>query len=74
MLAINVFEFKKHLGLACHCMKLNGGALLWEQATSWKLEEAIQLFFVVDEGGPIVASSQSPASENVNYLADQNTG
>ncbi|XP_050275727.1 plant UBX domain-containing protein 7-like [Quercus robur] len=44
------------------------------QATSWKLEEAIQLFFVVDEGGPIVASSQSPASENVNYLADQNTG
>ena len=55
-------------------MKLNGGALLWEQATSWKLEEAIQLFFVVDEGGPIVASSQYPASENVNYLADHNTG
>ncbi|KAL0004170.1 hypothetical protein SO802_011731 [Lithocarpus litseifolius] len=43
------------------------------QATSWKLEEAIQLFFVGDEGGPIVASSQSPASENVNYLADHNT-
>ena len=55
-------------------MKLNGGALLWEQATSWKLEEAIQLFFVVDEGGPILASSQSPESENVNYLADHNTG
>lgn len=54
-------------------MKLNGGAL-WEQATSWKLEDAIQLFFVGNEGGPVVAPSQSPAAENVNTLADQNTG
>ncbi|KAL4638130.1 hypothetical protein ACB092_03G128000 [Castanea dentata] len=44
------------------------------QATSWKLEEAIQLFFVGNEGGPVVAPSQSPAPENVNTLADQNTG
>ncbi|XP_050275726.1 plant UBX domain-containing protein 7 [Quercus robur] len=44
------------------------------QATSWKLEEAIQLFFVGNEGGPVVAPSQSPAAENVNTLADQNTG
>ncbi|KAF3945498.1 hypothetical protein CMV_028133 [Castanea mollissima] len=43
------------------------------QATSWKLEEAIQLFFVGNEGGPVVAPSQSPAAENVNTLADQNT-
>ena len=56
-----------------HCMKLNGGAL-WEQATSWKLEEAIQLFFVGNEGGLVAAPSQSPAAENVNTLADQNTG
>ncbi|XP_030959963.1 plant UBX domain-containing protein 7 [Quercus lobata] len=44
------------------------------QATSWKLEEAIQLFFVGNEGVPVVAPSQSPAAENVNTLADQNTG
>ncbi|KAM3705628.1 hypothetical protein ACB094_03G095300 [Castanea mollissima] len=43
------------------------------QATSWKLEEAIQLFFVGNEGGPVVAPSQSPAAENVNTLADENT-
>ncbi|XP_065617724.1 plant UBX domain-containing protein 7 isoform X2 [Quercus suber] len=44
------------------------------QATSWKLEEAIQLFFVGNEGGPVVAPSQSPAAEHVDTLADQNTG
>ncbi|KAK4597079.1 hypothetical protein RGQ29_014900 [Quercus rubra] len=44
------------------------------QATSWKLEEAIQLFFVGNEGGLVAAPSQSPAAENVNTLADQNTG
>jgi hypothetical protein len=53
-------------------MELTGGAL-WEQATSWKLEEAIQLFFVGNDGGPVVTSSQPPAAENVNFSADQNT-
>ncbi|GMY18049.1 plant UBX domain-containing protein 7 [Fagus crenata] len=43
------------------------------QATSWKLEEAIQLFFVGNDGGPVVTSSQPPAAENVNFSADQNT-
>uniref|UniRef100_A0A7N2LP38 Uncharacterized protein n=1 Tax=Quercus lobata TaxID=97700 RepID=A0A7N2LP38_QUELO len=49
-------------------------AIQFLQATHWKLEEAIQLFFVGNEGGPVVASSQSLAAENVNYLADENTG
>ena len=45
----------------------------WKQATSWKLEEAIQLFFVGNDGGPVVTSSQPPAAENLNFSADQNT-
>ncbi|KAG2707699.1 hypothetical protein I3760_05G159700 [Carya illinoinensis] len=44
------------------------------QATGWKLEEAIQLFFVGNEGGPVVTTSHSRPEENINYLAEQNTG
>lgn len=41
-----------------------------KQATGWKLEEAIQLFYVGNEGGP-VGSSSTPV-ENPNLL-DQNS-
>ncbi|KAL5554127.1 hypothetical protein UlMin_041528 [Ulmus minor] len=42
------------------------------QATSWKLDEAIQLFYVGNEGGTIVgSSSQTPPIENFDALADQ---
>ncbi|CAM8938877.1 unnamed protein product [Rhodiola kirilowii] len=34
------------------------------QATGWRLEEAIQLFYVGNEGGPMVADPNSPPSEN----------
>ncbi|XP_015894280.1 plant UBX domain-containing protein 7 isoform X2 [Ziziphus jujuba] len=45
------------------------------QATSWKLEEAIQLFYVGNEGGAVAASpSQSPPTENFDALADQTSG
>lgn len=44
------------------------------QATSWKLDEAIQLFFVGNDGGQVVTSSQSPPAEDTNYLAYQNAG
>jgi hypothetical protein len=53
-------------------MELNGGVFL-EQATSWKLDEAIQLFFVGNDGGQ-VTSSHSPPAEDTNYLAYQNAG
>ncbi|PON82187.1 UBX domain-containing protein [Trema orientale] len=43
------------------------------QATSWKLEEAIQLFYIgSDGGGPVVgSSSQTPSTENFDALAEQ---
>ncbi|KAM6546660.1 hypothetical protein CsatB_027396 [Cannabis sativa] len=43
------------------------------QATSWKLEEAIQLFYIGNEGGGTVggSSSQIPAAENIEALAEQ---
>ncbi|GAV90313.1 UBX domain-containing protein/Thioredoxin_7 domain-containing protein [Cephalotus follicularis] len=44
------------------------------QATSWKLEEAIQLFYVGNEGGAITAAPHSPtAVDNYSY-ADENSG
>ncbi|GAB4847814.1 hypothetical protein Ancab_026876 [Ancistrocladus abbreviatus] len=43
------------------------------QATSWKLEEAIQLFYVGNEGGMVASSSYSPPAENIAPLADQNS-
>lgn len=54
-------------------MELNGGVFL-EQATSWSLDEAIQLFYVGNESGQVVTSSQSPPAEDTDYLAYQNTG
>ncbi|XP_007045357.2 PREDICTED: plant UBX domain-containing protein 7 isoform X1 [Theobroma cacao] len=44
------------------------------QATSWKLDEAIQLFYVGNEGGVVASSSESPALENVDSWASQNSG
>ncbi|XP_062113102.1 plant UBX domain-containing protein 7 isoform X3 [Humulus lupulus] len=43
------------------------------QATSWKLEEAIQLFYIGSEGGTVVggSSSQFPPTENIEALAEQ---
>ncbi|KAK9275378.1 hypothetical protein L1049_022642 [Liquidambar formosana] len=41
------------------------------QATSWKLEEAIQLFYVGNEGGQLASSSYSPPTENLTPPADQ---
>ncbi|KAF3431013.1 hypothetical protein FNV43_RR25743 [Rhamnella rubrinervis] len=45
------------------------------QATSWKLEEAIQLFYVGHEGGTIAPpTSHSPPTENFDALPDQPPG
>ncbi|XP_062100553.1 plant UBX domain-containing protein 7-like [Humulus lupulus] len=43
------------------------------QATSWKLKEAIQLFYIGSEGGTVVggSSSQFPPTENIEALAEQ---
>lgn len=41
------------------------------QATSWKLEEAIQLFYVGNDGGTVVASSSSPPRENISPPSDE---
>ncbi|KAJ9563602.1 hypothetical protein OSB04_008762 [Centaurea solstitialis] len=44
------------------------------QATSWKLEEAIQLFYVGHEGGAAALSPYIPPLENDGGLPNQNTG
>ncbi|KAA8532371.1 hypothetical protein F0562_032374 [Nyssa sinensis] len=45
------------------------------QATSWKLDEAIQLFYVGNEGGAAApTSSYSPPLENDSPLPDQSSG
>ncbi|KAL4586488.1 hypothetical protein LXL04_011124 [Taraxacum kok-saghyz] len=45
------------------------------QATSWKLEEAIQLFYIGNEGGAAASSSPYvPPLENDGLLPDQNIG
>ncbi|KAF8389599.1 hypothetical protein HHK36_024118 [Tetracentron sinense] len=44
------------------------------QATSWKLDEAIQLFYVGNEGGVLASSSYSPPTANVTPLPDQTSG
>ncbi|KAK9051179.1 hypothetical protein SSX86_027805 [Deinandra increscens subsp. villosa] len=45
------------------------------QATSWKLEEAIQLFYVGNDGGaPAAPSSYVPPLENDGILPEQITG
>ncbi|CAL5354464.1 unnamed protein product [Camellia sinensis] len=43
------------------------------QATSWKLEEAIQLFYIGNEGGTAASSIYSPPLENDRPLADQSS-
>jgi len=45
---------------------------LWSQATSWKLEEAIQLFYIGNEG-VVASSSYLPPEENAAPLADQSS-
>lgn len=45
-----------------------------KQATSWKLDEALQLFYVGNEGGVVGTASESPAVENVDSWVDQNSG
>lgn len=55
------------------------GAKVWilvrEQATGWKLEEAIQLFYVGHEGAAVAPpTSHSPPTENFDALADQPSG
>ncbi|XP_012072428.1 plant UBX domain-containing protein 7 isoform X2 [Jatropha curcas] len=44
------------------------------QATSWKLEEALQLFYVGNDVGPVASASHSPPTENANPWADENAG
>ena len=44
-----------------------------KQATSWKLDEAIQLFYIGNEG-VVASASESPAVENVDSWVDQNSG
>ncbi|KMT09712.1 hypothetical protein BVRB_6g131610 [Beta vulgaris subsp. vulgaris] len=43
------------------------------QATGWKLEEAIQLFYVGHEGGEMASSSYFPPVENATPLADKSS-
>lgn len=43
-----------------------------EQATSWKLDEAIQLFYVGNESGAIASASRSPAEEIANPGPEEN--
>ncbi|KAE8705434.1 Plant UBX domain-containing protein 7 [Hibiscus syriacus] len=49
-------------------------AMQFLQATSWKLDEALQLFYVGNEGGVVAPASESPAVENVDSWVDQNSG
>ncbi|XP_015576501.1 plant UBX domain-containing protein 7 isoform X2 [Ricinus communis] len=45
-------------------------AIQFLQATSWKLEEALQLFYVGNETGQVASASQSPPLENAGGLKD----
>ncbi|KAJ4842098.1 hypothetical protein Tsubulata_007946 [Turnera subulata] len=47
-------------------------AVQFLQATSWKLEEALQLFYVGNEGGPVVSASHSPPTD-ANLRTAENT-
>ncbi|XAR48018.1 hypothetical protein NMG60_11030702 [Bertholletia excelsa] len=44
------------------------------QATSWKLEEAIQLFYVGNESSAMASSSYSPLPENESLPASESAG
>ncbi|WRX11186.1 WD40 repeat - like 10 [Theobroma cacao] len=48
-------------------------AMQFLQATSWKLDEAIQLFYVGNEGGVVGSSSVSRQAENMDSWAYQNS-
>ncbi|XP_022734545.1 plant UBX domain-containing protein 7-like [Durio zibethinus] len=48
-------------------------AMQFLQATSWNLDEAIQLFYVGNEGGVLASASESPAMENLDSWVDQNS-
>ncbi|KAE9614524.1 hypothetical protein Lal_00012114 [Lupinus albus] len=41
------------------------------QATSWQLEEALQLFLIGNEAGAVLSSSHNPLLENVDSFTDQ---
>lgn len=47
-------------------------AIQFLQATSWKLDEAIQLFYVGNESGAIASASRSPAEEIANPGPEEN--
>ncbi|OVA03630.1 UBX [Macleaya cordata] len=44
------------------------------QATSWKLEEAIQLFYIGNENGVLASSSYTAPAEYIPPLPDQTSG
>lgn len=44
------------------------------QATNWKLEEAIQLFYIGNESGTAASTPYVPPPQNDNLLPDQNIG
>ncbi|KAL9416884.1 hypothetical protein AB3S75_039967 [Citrus x aurantiifolia] len=48
-------------------------AVQFLQATSWKLDEAIQLFYVGNESGAIASASRSPAEEIANPGPEENS-
>lgn len=68
-----VFEFLPHI---YYVLEWNLTLVSWnvKQATSWKLDEALQLFYVGNEGGPVASVSHSPPADNANTLAEENTG
>lgn len=46
--------------------------MISEQATSWRLEEAIQLFLIGNEGGTgsMLSSSHAPPADKVDNWTD----
>ncbi|KAJ8769845.1 hypothetical protein K2173_008927 [Erythroxylum novogranatense] len=44
------------------------------QATSWKLEEAIQLFYIGNEGGVVASTQHSPPRDNTHPWEDTHAG
>ncbi|XP_057961232.1 plant UBX domain-containing protein 7 isoform X2 [Malania oleifera] len=49
-------------------------AIQFLQATSWRLEEAIQLFYVGNEGAAVASSSHSSPMENISSRPDESSG
>nr|XP_011463491.1 PREDICTED: UBX domain-containing protein 2 isoform X2 [Fragaria vesca subsp. vesca] len=44
------------------------------QATGWNLEEALQLFYVGNEAGPVAQPQPQPPTGNASNLAEQSSG